>query len=100
KAIDLAVEWAQPDGPPVVVSGIGGKPGDWPQQADRLLARVAELGHYAQTQGITVALEHHVGAAIETPDQMVEFMERVDCPAIAANFDISHFNVVGVPIAE
>jgi sugar phosphate isomerase/epimerase len=100
KAIDLAVEWTQPEGPPVVVGGIGGKPGDWPQKADRLLDRVNELGHYAVARGVSIALEHHVGAAIETPDQMVEFMEKVESPAIGANFDISHFNVVGVPIEE
>lgn len=98
KAIDLAVEWAGADGPPVVVSGVGGQPGDWPRHADRLLERAEVLGQYAEQRGVTLALEHHVGAAIEMPDQMVEFMTRVSSPAIRTNFDISHFNVVGVPI--
>lgn len=100
QAMDLATEWAGPDGTPVVVGGIGGHPGDWPQHADRLLARVHDLAAYATEHGVTLALEHHVGAAIETPDAMVDFLRRANAPAIAANFDISHFNVVGVPIEE
>ncbi len=96
KAVDLAVEW----GAPVVVSGVGGHPGDWPQHAERVVDRAAALGEYAAARGITIALEHHVGAAIEWPDEMVDFMQRVNSPAIRTNFDISHFNVVGVPIAE
>jgi sugar phosphate isomerase/epimerase len=99
-AIDLAVEWTQHDRPPVVVSGIGGKPGDLETQQAQLVDRLNELGYYAEERGITVALEHHVGNAAETPEQTIGLLSQVESPAIRANFDISHFNVIGIPIEE
>ncbi|MBX2999400.1 MAG: sugar phosphate isomerase/epimerase [Caldilineaceae bacterium] len=99
-AIDLAVEWTLGDVPPVVVSGIGGKPGELETQQSRLVDRLNELGRYAEAQGITVALEHHVGNAAETPEQTIGLLSQVESPAIRVNFDISHFNVMGIPIAE
>jgi sugar phosphate isomerase/epimerase len=98
-AIDLAVEWTQ-QGAPIVVSGIGGKPGDLATQQGQLVDRLNELGSYAESRGVTVALEHHVGAAAETPEQTIGLISQVESPAIRINFDISHFNVMGIPIEE
>lgn len=98
--IDLAVEWAQNGKPPVVVTGIGGRPGQLPALQPQLIDRANELGDYAQQRGVVVALEPHIGGAMETPDQTVAFISQVECPAVRINFDISHFNVLGVPIEE
>ena len=97
--IDLAVEWATPGQTPVVITGIGGKPGQLDSRQALLLERIEALGQYAQAQGVVVALEPHINMAIETPDQMVAFMAQVQSPAIRVNFDISHFNILGIPIA-
>ncbi len=99
-AIDLAVDWTRDGQQPVVISGFGGQPGDLATQQDQLVERLNRLGEYAQARGVTMALEHHVGAAVETPDQTVAIMQQVASPAIRLNFDISHFNAVGVPIEE
>jgi D-psicose/D-tagatose/L-ribulose 3-epimerase len=99
-AIDLAVEWAQGGRAPVVITGIGGKRGDLPQQQARLIERLQALGEYAQHRGVTLALEAHIDAAVETPDQIIALLQEVGSPAIRANFDISHFNVLGVPMEE
>ncbi len=99
-AIDLAVDWAQDGKPPVVITGIGGKRGDLPEQQDRLIERLRGLGEYADTRGVIVALEAHIDAAVETPDQIVSLLQQVASPAIRANFDISHFNVLGIPVEE
>jgi len=98
--IDLAVEWAQDGKPPVVISGFGGRPGDLDTQLNQLVERLDALGRYAESRGVTLAFEHHVGAAVETPEQVISIMERVTSPAVRLNFDISHFNVVGIPIEE
>ena len=99
-AIDLAVDWAQAGRLPVVISGFGGQPGDLATQQAQLVERLNVLGEYAQARGVTVALEHHVGAALEIPDQVIAVMDQVESPAIRINFDISHFNVMGIPIEE
>lgn len=99
-AIDLAAEWFSPGQTPIVITGFGGQPGDLEQQTPQLVERLNRLGDYAQAQGVTVALEPHIGNAVETPDQAVALMQQVTSPAIRINFDISHFNILGIPIQE
>jgi inosose dehydratase len=99
-AINLAVDWAQNGQPPVVITGIGGQPGDLEPHRTQLVDRLNALGEYAQARGVTVALEPHVLAAVETPDQTTSLMQQLASPAIRLNFDISHYNVIGVPIEE
>lgn len=99
-AVDLATEWIQDGRRPVVVSGFGGRPGELVTRQGELVERINKLGEYAQARGAVVALEHHVGNAVETPDQVVAIMQQVTSPGVRINFDISHFNVVGVPIEE
>lgn len=100
RAADLAAEWIQDGRQPVVVSGFGGRPGELVTRQGQLVERINQLGDYAQSCGVVVALEHHVGNAVETPDQVVSIMQQVTSPGARINFDISHFNVVGIPIEE
>lgn len=97
-AIALAVEWARGDSPPPVITGIGGEPGQLDAILPRLTARLALLGERAETAGVTIALEHHIGTAVETPDDVIRLMAQIQSPAIRINFDISHFNILGIPI--
>jgi len=100
RAADLAAAWMQDGRQPVVVSGFGGRPGELATRQEELVERINKLGDYAQARGVVVALEHHVGNAVETPDQVVSIMQQVTSPGARINFDISHFNVVGIPIEE
>ena len=71
RTVDLADEWRDlwiPTGqPPIVVSGFGGKPGDIATLEAQLVERLNELGDYAASRNVTLAFEHHVGNAYETP---------------------------------
>lgn len=100
RAIDLAEAWSEQSVRPTVITGFGGSPGDLETQRDLLIERLNQLGGYAEARGVMVALEHHVGAALEMPEQVVAVMEQIESPAIRVNFDISHFNVMGIPIEE
>ncbi len=100
QTIDLAVDWAGPDGPPVIDTTAGGAPEDWDSKLDMLVERIQEAAQYAESQGVTIAIEPHVGSIIDTPDRMTEVIRRVGSDAIAVNFDISHFNVMGIGIEE
>ncbi|MBX3053423.1 MAG: sugar phosphate isomerase/epimerase [Caldilineaceae bacterium] len=100
ETIDLAVDWAQGDEPPVVISGVGGSPGELPARMVEVIDRAGAIAEHATQRGVVVALEPHIGAAIETPDLMAEVLDQIDSPAIRVNFDISHFNVMGIPIEE
>lgn len=101
-AIDLAVEWAGPAGPPFVVTIPGGQPADWDDPAQRamLVDNTGALAAYAERRGVIFAFEAHVLQIVETPAQLLWLMEQVPSPALKVNFDISHFDVLGISTEE
>lgn len=98
--IDLAAELAQDGEPPVMVSLVGGRPDDWEAQREVIAERVRGLGEYAARQGVTLAVEPHSGTSFDTPEKAVWLIERVDHPAVRLNFDISHFDIIGIETDE
>ena len=85
---------------PVLNTTVGGSSEDWQRRRQQLVERVILLAAYARQQGVTLALEPHVNTALDRPERAVWLMERVNSPHCRVNFDISHFNVVGLPIEE
>ncbi|MYJ77418.1 MAG: sugar phosphate isomerase/epimerase, partial [Caldilineaceae bacterium SB0670_bin_27] len=100
KTMDVALEWASEDGPPVVDTTAGGKPEDWDSKLGMLVERIQEAAEYGEKTGVTIAIEPHVGSIIDTPDRMLEVIRQVGSRAVGVNFDISHFNVMGIGIEE
>ena len=99
-AIDLAVDLTPGTDPPAVNTTPGGRPDGWEETREVLVERTQELLEYASARGVTLAMEPHVGACIDRPDRMVWLIERVDSPFLKVNFDISHFDVMGMTIEE
>lgn len=99
-AIDLAVEWAGPSGPPALDTTAGGKTEEWDAVKVRLVDETGKLCDYAAERGVVVAMEPHVHEALETPDRVLWLIEQVGHPNLKLTFDISHFNVIGLPIEE
>lgn len=100
RTIDLAVDWASADGPPVIDTTAGSRPEAWASKLNLLVERIQELADYAQSRGVTLAIEPHVGSIIDTPSRMLEVIKRVGSDSVRVNFDISHFNVMGIDIEE
>ncbi len=98
--VDLAVELAQGDELPAVNTTPGGKPEEWDTQKDFLTERVGELVDYGASRGVTIAMEPHVGAIIDTPAKVLELLKIVNSPYLKVNFDISHFDIIGIPTEE
>lgn len=99
-AIDLAAEWATAEGPPALDTTVGGKAGQWDELKARVVERVGKLCEYAAARGVTVAIEPHVMNALDTPDRVLWLLDQVGKPNLKLTFDISHFNVQGIPIEE
>jgi len=99
-AVDLAVELAQGEGPPAVNTTPGGSSDKWEDVCDFLAERTMELVEYAKKSGVVIAMEPHVGAAIDTPEKMLQLLDLVNSPALKVNFDISHFDIMGFTIEE
>src|SRR5690606_17804226 len=70
-AIDLSVDLAGAEGPvPVVAMGYG-KPEQYETHREVLAERFRELAEYAKQRGVVLALEPHVGQAIDLPERVV-----------------------------
>lgn len=98
--VDLAVELAQGDELPAVNTTPGGKPEQWETLKNFLAERVGELVDYAAERGVTIAMEPHIGAIIDTPAKVLELLESVNSPYLKVNFDISHFDIVSMSTEE
>ena len=98
--VDLAVDLAEDNIMPAVNTTPGGSPNQWEELKSFLVERIGELLDYAKSRGVTIAMEPHIGAIIDTPDKMCECLDLVDSPYFKVNFDISHFDVVGFNIEE
>jgi sugar phosphate isomerase/epimerase len=93
--IDLAADLAGDDGPPCVVTMAYGKPDEYEEVRERIAEGCLELARYGAARGVTVALEPHVGQAVDLPEKVIWLMDRVDSPHYRLNFDNSHFEVMG-----
>lgn len=100
-AIDLCVDLAGPEGPPSLDTTVGaGKNQSWDQVMNLLLERLTALCDYARERGVVVAIEPHVGDVLSTPQRARELLALMNHPALSLTFDISHFNVQGVPVDQ
>jgi sugar phosphate isomerase/epimerase len=98
--INLADELRQAGQPAIVCSLLGGHVDDWGRVKDRVVERVAALGDYAAARGVIFACEPHSGTAFDLPRKAVWLMEQLRHSAVRINFDISHFDILAIPIAE
>ena len=100
-SIDLCVELTPRGQPaPTLNTGVGGHTGDLEAKRQVILDRLGDLADYAQRHGVTLCIEPHVGGAIDTPERAEYVVGAVNSPALRLDFDVSHFEVVGVPTEE
>ena len=113
ETIDFCVEVAPrgPSGPhgpggpggqrvPTMNTGAGGRPEDFEAHRQQLVDRLGDLARYAGARGVVVCIEPHVGAAIDTPERSEWLVRAVDSPYVRLDFDVSHFEVVGIPLEQ
>lgn len=98
-AVELAVDWAG-DRPPALNTTSGGRRDEWEDARERLVDRMGELVEHAARYGVTVAIEPHVGATLDSPEKTLWLLKRIGSPFLKVNFDFSHFEAVGLPMAE
>jgi 4-hydroxyphenylpyruvate dioxygenase len=98
--VDLAVDLAEPSGPPCVVSMGYGTPATYEQDREVIAERFGELAQHAVSRGVVIALEPHVGQAFDQPEKIVRLMDRVNSPGYKLNLDNSHFECMGRDLDE
>lgn len=100
RTADLCRDLAIGGSIPALNTTVGGSSEDWQPRRRQLVERIGELVTYAGNQGVTLAVEPHVNTALDRPERVVWLMEQVNSPFCRVNFDISHFNVIGLSIEE
>lgn len=95
--LDLAAELQRPGEALIVTTTSGGNPDDWERNKTALVDILGGLAAYAAA-GVAVGIEPHVGAALSRPDDAIWTINQVASPALTIHFDISHFNVQGLPM--
>ncbi|MSR81426.1 MAG: sugar phosphate isomerase/epimerase [Candidatus Latescibacteria bacterium] len=98
-ALDLCAEWAGPEGLPCLDTTLGGGPDDWAPKRELILERLGKLVEYAAGRGVVVAIEPHVSSSLDLPDKALWLLAQINSPYFKLNFDISHFEVMGLPTA-
>jgi sugar phosphate isomerase/epimerase len=99
-AVDLALDWALDGTPPAIDTTVGGTPAQWDELKPLMIERVGALVRYGEQRGVVIAIEPHVSEMLDTPARALELLDAIPSPNLKLNFDISHFNVMGIPIAE
>src|SRR6266567_2651479 len=98
--LDLAADLAGPAGPPPLVSMGYGTPETYDIDCGALVERFSDLSKHAAKTGGALALEPHVGQAMDQPEKIVALMQAVDSPNFRLNLDNSHFEVMGRDMDE
>jgi len=100
-SIDLCVELALPGQEvPTLNTGIAGHSGDLETREQVTLDRLGALTEYARERGVVICIEPHVGGAVDTPARAEWLVQRINSPSLKLDFDVSHFEVVGIPLDE
>jgi sugar phosphate isomerase/epimerase len=55
---------------------------------------------YGEQRGVVIAIEPHVGDVLDSVGRTLELLDAIRSPYLKLNFDISHFNVQGIPYQE
>ena len=98
--LDFAAEIQQPGASLIVTTISGGVPGEWNAHKHRFVETTGRLAEYAKQRGVMIGIEPHAGHALRTPDDALWLVDQVDSHGLTIHFDISHFNVQGIPMEE
>jgi sugar phosphate isomerase/epimerase len=96
--LDLAAELQHPGESLTVSTVSAGRSDDWDAVKHELVNIYGELAAHAAKRGVIASMEPHVGGALYLPEQALWLIEQVNSPAFSIHFDISHFNVLGLPM--
>ncbi|MGI9145611.1 MAG: sugar phosphate isomerase/epimerase family protein [Chloroflexota bacterium] len=99
--IELCVELTPPGHEvPTLNTGIAGRSGDLEAKQQLIIDRLGALTDYARECGVVICIEPHVGGAVDTPARAEWLVRTIDSPSLRLDFDVSHFEVVGIPMDE
>jgi sugar phosphate isomerase/epimerase len=98
--VELAADLTMGELIPCLDTTPGGKPDEWTTIKERLLNETGALVDFGAQHGVTLALEPHIGCCLCDVERTLWLLEQINSPYLKLNYDISHFDVAGIPTAE
>ena len=98
--VELAADMTMGELVPCLDTTPGGKPDDWNEIKERLLNETGNLVDFGAQLGVTLAMEPHIGCCLCDVERTLWLLEQINSPFLKLNYDISHFDVAGIPTAE
>ena len=98
--VELAADLTMDHLVPCLDTTPGGRPEDWPDVRDRLLNEAGGLVEFGARRGVVIAMEPHIGCCLCDVERTLWLLDQIDSAYLKLNYDISHFDVAGVPTAE
>jgi inosose dehydratase len=100
--MDLCVELAIDGEVPTLNTGTGGKSGDLedPTRQPMIVDGLGELSQCAAARGVLVCIEPHVNAPVDSIERAEWLVNTLGSPALRLDFDVSHFEVQGIPLEQ
>ena len=98
--VELAADMTMGELVPCLDTTPGGKPDDWNEIKERLLNETGNLVDFGAQLGVTLAMEPHIGCCLCDVERTLWLLEQINSPYLKLNYDISHFDVAGIPTAE
>jgi sugar phosphate isomerase/epimerase len=98
-ALEKAAAFAHhinPTQPPVIETVLGGKPAEWNQLKDGMIANLRRWAETAEKHHVVIALKAHVNSAVNSPERLASLLESVPSTSLAAAYDYSHFQLQGI----
>jgi sugar phosphate isomerase/epimerase len=89
RALTLAKELGAPN----ITTEPGGpvEPGaSWSAALKLFVEEIKPVAEHAEKEGVLLLVEPEPGLLIETAEQFLEFIGRIDSPAVGMNFDVGH----------
>ena len=97
---ELARDLNWTDSTSIVTATLGGGHPEWESGRDRIVEMLIELAEIARESHVVLAVEPHVGGALDTPEKANWLIKQTNHDTLRLNFDISHFHVQGMDIAH
>ncbi|MBV6432456.1 MAG: hypothetical protein IANPNBLG_02598 [Bryobacteraceae bacterium] len=93
RAAAEAAHELSPSTPAVIETPAGGRPEKWIETRNRMADELALWAKTLEPLGVVLAIEGHVGTALDMPAKVLWLLDQVKSPSIGNLFDYSHYHL-------
>ena len=85
---------------PVIETVMGGRPDNWEAVKSTMVDRLRDWAKVGKETQVVIAIKAHVSGAAHRPEHVRRLLEQVDSPWLRGVYDFSHFQLIGLSLAD